>query len=74
VDAHGNVATGYTGTVHFSSPDSSATLPGNYTFTTADNGVHTFSRVKLRKRGLQTITALDTVFSSITGSLTIDMT
>jgi hypothetical protein len=74
VDAYGNTATGYRGTVHFSSSDSSATLPANYTFTAADNGVHTFSRVKLRKRGLETITAIDTVFSSITGSLSINVT
>jgi hypothetical protein len=74
VDAYGNTATGYRGTVHFSGSASSATLPGNYTFTAADNGVHTFSRVKLRTRGLDTITAIDTVFASISGSLTIDVT
>jgi hypothetical protein len=50
-DAYGNVATGYTGTVHFSSSDSTATLPANYTFTAADSGLHTFSGVILRKKG-----------------------
>ena len=70
-DAYGNVATGDTGTVHFSSTDNRATLPANYIFTAADNGVHIFSRVKLRKRGLETITATDTVFGSISGSLAI---
>jgi hypothetical protein len=73
VDAYGNVATGYRGTVHFTSSDSRATLPHNYAFTTGDNGVHTFTGVKLRTRGLQTITAIDTAFGSITGSLAIEV-
>jgi hypothetical protein len=73
VDAYGNVATGYTGTVHFSSSDSQAMLPKNYTFTAADNGVHTFSGVKLRTKGLQTITAIDALFASISGSLKIQV-
>jgi len=37
LDAYRNVATGYTGTVHFSSSDSQANLPGNYTFTAGDS-------------------------------------
>ena len=43
VDAFGNMATGYTGTVHFTSSDLQAVLPVDHTFTAADNGVHTFS-------------------------------
>ncbi|OYV95734.1 MAG: hypothetical protein B7Z73_02005 [Planctomycetia bacterium 21-64-5] len=31
-DAYGNTATGYTGTVHFTSSDGQAVLPSNYTF------------------------------------------
>jgi hypothetical protein len=73
-DAYGNVATGYTGTVHFSSSDSSATLPGNYTFTAADKGVHTFGKVVLRKRGTQTITATDTLDSALTATDSINVT
>src|SRR5262249_29179152 len=42
-DPFGNVATGYRGTVHFTSTNKPATLPADYTFTSADNGVHTFS-------------------------------
>ena len=42
-DAFGNLATGYTGTVHFTSSDGIASLPANYTFTSADAGVHTFN-------------------------------
>ena len=37
-DAYGNVVTGYTGTIHFKSTDSTATLPANYTFKAVDNG------------------------------------
>jgi hypothetical protein len=66
----GATATGYTGTVHFTSTDSMAVLPSDYTFTTADAGVHTFSGVILKKSGTQTITAADTVNSGVTGSAT----
>jgi hypothetical protein len=69
VDAYGNVATGYTGTVHFSSSDRSANLPANYTFTAADSGTHTFS-VKLKTKGTQQITVTDTLDSAITGTFT----
>jgi hypothetical protein len=68
-DAYGNVATGYTGTIHFKSTDGTATLPANYTFTAADKGVHTFSGLVLRKRGTQKITLTDTLNSSLTGSV-----
>jgi hypothetical protein len=68
-DAYGNVVTGYTGTVHFSSTDNKATLPANYTFTAADKGVHTFTGLILRKRGTQKITLTDTLNSSLTGSV-----
>src|SRR5262249_2873193 len=42
-DACGNGATGYAGTVGFSSTLPRAQLPGSYTFTAADGGRHTFS-------------------------------
>jgi parallel beta-helix repeat protein len=66
-DPYGNTATGYTGTVTFSSTDSQAVLPANYTFTNSDAGLHTFSAT-LRTAGSQTITARDTVTPSITGT------
>ncbi len=69
MDAYGNVATGYTGTVHFTSTDSTATLPANYTFTAGDQGVHTFSGLVLRKKGNQKITVTDTLNSSLTASV-----
>jgi hypothetical protein len=74
VDAYGNTATGYTGTVHFSDSFGGATLPANYTFTASDSGVHTFSGVKLRTKGMQTITVMDTLNNSILGSWSLDAT
>jgi hypothetical protein len=66
LDAYGNKATSYRGTVDFSSTDGSASLPGDYTFVAADKGKHTFS-VTLNTTGSQTITATDTANGSITG-------
>jgi hypothetical protein len=59
VDAYGNAATGYAGTVLFSSSDARAVLPASYTFTKKDAGVHTFSAT-LETTGVQSITAADT--------------
>jgi hypothetical protein len=39
LDPYGNVATGYRGTVHFTSSDAAASLPADYTFTSTDAGV-----------------------------------
>jgi hypothetical protein len=59
-DAYGGISTSYTGTVGFTSSDSQATLPGSYTFTHADNGVHMFSgAVKFATGGGQTVTVTD---------------
>jgi len=66
-DTYGNVATGYTGTVKFSSSDSQASLPANYTFKTGDAGKHTFSAT-LNTTGTESITATDTSTASITGT------
>jgi hypothetical protein len=67
VDAYGNVVTGYTGTVSFSSSDGQAVLPANYTFTAADQGVHTFSAT-LKTAGTQSLTATDTTTTSLKGT------
>jgi hypothetical protein len=66
VDANGNVATGYTGTVMFTSNDLQAVLPGPSTLT---NGVGTFT-VTLKTAGTDRITVTDTLLSSLTGSET----
>ena len=55
-DTYGNTATGYLGTVHFTSTDGSASLPGNYAFVSGDTGVNTFP-VTLKTAGSQTVTA-----------------
>jgi hypothetical protein len=70
-DAYGNTASGYRGTAHFSSDDAAATLPADYAFAAADNGVHTFSNVLLRTAGSRAVSAADTVTGSITGSAAI---
>jgi adhesin/invasin len=72
-DAYGNVVTGYTGRVHFTSSDQTAALPANYTFTAADKGVHAFVSLVLRKRGKQTITITDTLNSLLTSSQVEDV-
>src|SRR5207249_4835782 len=62
----------YRGAVHFTSSDSRATLPADYAFVAADNGVHTFTNgVTLLSAGSQSVTATDTVSNSITGSATV---
>ncbi|MDR3608201.1 MAG: Ig-like domain-containing protein [Oligoflexia bacterium] len=69
-DLYGNTVTGYMGTIAFTSSDASATLPLNYTFTGSggDAGTHTFSGLILATAGTQSITATDTVTSSIAGT------
>ncbi len=72
-DAYGNVVTGYAGTGHVSSTDSTATLPKNYTFTAADKGIHTFTGLVLRKKGYQKITITDTLNTTLTGTVLVDV-
>jgi hypothetical protein len=68
----GNPVSGYTGTVHFRSSDGQAILPSDYTFTSDDAGVHTFT-VTLKSAGTQSITAMDTV-GGFTDSTTVVVT
>ena len=72
LDKNNQVDTSYTGKVHFTSSDGSALLPLNYTFTPADQGVHSYTLI-LRKPGspTQTITATDTSNGSIVGNITL---
>ena len=64
LDATNNTATSYSGLVHFTSTDGAGVLPAN---TTLSNGTRTFSAT-LNTGGTRTITATDTVTSSITGT------
>jgi len=72
LDAFGNTATGYTGTVHFTSTDAGTgtALPGNFTFTSGNAGTATFP-VTLVTAGTQSVTATDVGNSSITGTASI---
>jgi len=65
LDTIGGTVPGYSGTVHITSTDGAATLPADATLT---NGIGTF-QVTLRTQGTQTVTATDTVTSSITGGV-----
>ena len=70
LDAYGNIAKGYLGTIHFTCSDHRAILPSDYTFVAADAGVHTFM-VTLQSSGTQTLTATDTHTGSIKGSASV---
>ncbi|MDQ3916773.1 MAG: hypothetical protein M3323_15810 [Actinomycetota bacterium] len=64
-----SIDTGYRGTVHFTSTDPEATLPPDYTFTTGDNGTHTFTTgVILRTVGTQSVTVTDASDAEVSGS------
>jgi hypothetical protein len=64
LDQFNNTATGYGGTVHFTSTDGQAVLPANGTLT---NGTRTFSGT-LKTVGNQTITGTDSVTTAVTGT------
>ncbi|MDQ2787714.1 MAG: IPT/TIG domain-containing protein, partial [Chloroflexota bacterium] len=66
-DAAGNIATGYRGTIHFTSTDAQAGLPADYAFSATDQGVHTFT-IMFKSVGTQGITATDTASGGITGA------
>jgi uncharacterized repeat protein (TIGR01451 family) len=63
---------GYTGTVHFTSSDSQAVLPADYTFQSSDAGSHQFS-FTLKTLGDQTITVTDTHSAGFTGTTTVNV-
>ncbi len=66
-DAYGDVATGYTGTVSFSSTDSNWVSPGDTQFTAADNGVKILA-VTMKTTGIQRIHCQDITDASINGT------
>jgi hypothetical protein len=70
-DAFNNVASGYTGAVHFTSTDLAAVLPDDYTFTSADAGQHTFAPV-FKTAGNRDIKVADTApGSTVSGNTTV---
>jgi Bacterial Ig-like domain (group 3) len=62
----------YTGTVHFTSSDTAAALPADYTFTAVDAGFHHFVAT-LNTSGQQTVTVTDARLSGFTGSSTLQV-
>jgi len=77
-DQYGNVATGYRGSIHFTSIDvagSGSAVPADYAFSAGDVGVHTFSNaVTFMSAGNQSVTATDTSNPSVTGSGAVSVT
>ncbi|HTC95424.1 MAG TPA: hypothetical protein VK699_18400 [Terriglobales bacterium] len=72
-DASNTTVASYTGTVHFTTTGSS-TVPADYTFVPADNGVHTFTNgVTLTTAGGQIVSATDTL-SGINGNALVAVT
>jgi hypothetical protein len=74
VDIYGNRATGYTGTIHFSSSDAQASLPSDYTFSAADGGQHTFPAA-LKTAGTQSFRVADNVnpaFATTQSGITVN--
>ncbi|MFY2561755.1 lamin tail domain-containing protein [Corallococcus terminator] len=68
VDAYGNQAAGYRGTVALSvAQDPGASVPGAYTFTEADAGRHVFS-VTFAQAQATTLSAVDTQQATLTAS------
>lgn len=65
-DTIGQLATGFVGTVYFSSSDIQAGLPASYNFTAADGGRHTFTAT-LKTAGAQSLSVRDSS-GSLTGS------
>lgn len=59
VDAYGNNAYPYLGTVQLTSSDPAATMPAGYSYAATDAAQHTFPGAVLRTVGMQTITATD---------------
>lgn len=64
-DAQQKVSTGYRGTVHVTSTDGAAQLPGDQSWAAADSGTHAVS-VRLVTAGNQTFTVTDAANPSIT--------
>ena len=63
-DFKGALDSAYRGTIHFTSTDSFAVLPPDYTFTAADLGAHSFMAT-LQSSGQQIITGTDTSDATI---------
>jgi hypothetical protein len=73
LDAENHTASTYAGTIHFTSTDLSASLPGDYTFAPDDGGTQVFSTtLETPGRQIMAVFDLDNVFRR--GSTTVDVT
>lgn len=63
----------YVGSVSFSSNNVDSTLPSDYTFVEADNGVASGLNLSMQNVGSYTLTVTDTVNSSIVGSAVVNV-
>jgi hypothetical protein len=66
LDSANRPVAGYRGTVHFSSTDTQADLPADYTYTAGDNGQHTFNAV-FKTAGVPMLTVSDRAKSAVKG-------
>ncbi len=73
-DATGNTLTGYTGTVQFSTNDTTGTVPGNVAFSALQNGVRTVPGFVLKKSGSQTVSVKDVTTTTATGTAAVTVT
>jgi hypothetical protein len=77
-DTNDNVKTDYTGSVYFTSTDVQAVLPytssNRYTFTSGDNGIHTFDGTgfTLKTAGSRSITVFNGTVSATSNSITVN--
>jgi hypothetical protein len=74
LDAYGHTATGYRGTVYFNTSDFDydVAVPGPYTFTSNDQGVHTFAGgVILISAGEQILSVTDLANNAVSGNVFI---
>jgi flagellin-like protein len=76
-DAANNIVTGYRGQVYFTSTDPAATMPyttaSKYTFTSSDNGRHTFpSGFILGTVGSKRISVTDDIASATSNAITVN--
>jgi hypothetical protein len=72
-DVMGQRVRGYTGTIHFRST-SPATLPADYTFTSANAGFRAFKGVVFPAAGSNTVTVTDTAAGGTSGKRTFTVT
>jgi predicted nucleotidyltransferase len=72
-DQFNNAVTSHTGTIHFTSTDANAVLPGDYTFTGGDAGVHVFtSALTLKTAGSRTVTVTGSSKTGTSGTITVN--